>query len=479
MRTSRRMGWALASLAALVWSHAAFGQAGPAAAASPPAGVRADTVAASTSDELPLPEVSDPLLAPVPPPPHVLDSWQRALALVRSDSTVYRNARFAIERAEGEARVALAPALPRLAGSAEFAHHLLPGRSAATPLAASTAIPNPRHSFQAALALTVPLFHAKAWYDHATAKDAVEAERLSAKEVERTVVAALANAILGVVTAERLAEVSRSSLRAALHTLNLTRRRAALGGATSLDVLRAEQDSSLSRSEVVSSTERLIVAREELGAALGSPDAWGVAPDIHVETLSNVLQTNCRIEADVLARSDVRAATANAEVADRTARSVGYAFLPTLDGFSTLGYYDPNSPINDRSLTWTVGGVLNWELFDGGLRYGQRAVARARAGAVREELRDVKRRASLELKQAVRAVQVAEANAVVSARTREIALEMARLSRISYMNGSGTSFDLVDTAQQLRTAELDLALKEFEVLRSKIAALLAVSTCSA
>jgi hypothetical protein len=46
------------------------------------------------------------------------------------------------------------------------------------------------------------------------------------------------------------------------------------------------------------------------------------------------------------------------------------------------------------------------------------------------------------------------------------------------MNGSGTSFDLVNTAQQLRAAELDLAVKEFEVLRSKIAALLALSTCN-
>jgi outer membrane protein, multidrug efflux system len=78
----------------------------------------------------------------------------------------------------------------------------------------------------------------------------------------------------------------------------------------------------------------------------------------------------------------------------------------------------------------------------------------------------------------VRAVQVAEANLALSARTREIAAEMARLARISFVNGSGTSFDLVDTATQLREAELDFALKEFEVLRLEIAALLATSTCS-
>jgi outer membrane protein TolC len=65
----------------------------------------------------------------------------------------------------------------------------------------------------------------------------------------------------------------------------------------------------------------------------------------------------------------------------------------------------------------------------------------------------------------------------VSARTREIAAETARLSKVAYLNGSGTSFDLVDTARRQREAELDYTIKEFEVLRAKIAALLALATC--
>jgi outer membrane protein TolC len=74
-------------------------------------------------------------------------------------------------------------------------------------------------------------------------------------------------------------------------------------------------------------------------------------------------------------------------------------------------------------------------------------------------------------------VQVADSNLVVSRRSRDIASESARLSRIAFLNGSGTSFDLVDTARRLREAELDLAIKEFEVVRAKVTALLALATC--
>jgi outer membrane protein TolC len=92
-------------------------------------------------------------------------------------------------------------------------------------------------------------------------------------------------------------------------------------------------------------------------------------------------------------------------------------------------------------------------------------------------LTDTRRRAELEVTQAMRSVKVAQANLEVSTRAREIAVETARLARVAYMNGSGTSFDLVDTARRQREAELDLTIKEFQVLRAGIAALLSLASC--
>jgi outer membrane protein TolC len=95
-----------------------------------------------------------------------------------------------------------------------------------------------------------------------------------------------------------------------------------------------------------------------------------------------------------------------------------------------------------------------------------------------QRLTQVTREAEVEVAQAMRAVNVAQANLEVSKRSREIAKQSAELARIAFLNGSGTSFDLVDTARQLREAELDLAIKEFEVVRAKLAALLALATCN-
>jgi outer membrane protein TolC len=184
------------------------------------------------------------------------------------------------------------------------------------------------------------------------------------------------------------------------------------------------------------------------------------------------------VETDILARSDVRAAHANLGASERQLTGVDYAYLPTLDAVSSFSLLDPQRPINNRHETWTIGAVLNWTIYDGGLRGGQRESAAANVESARANLAEAKRAASLQVTQALRAVKVAEANLAVSAKTREIDAETARLSKISFLNGSGTSFDLVTTEAALRVAEVDLAVKEFDVLQAKIAALLALSSCS-
>jgi outer membrane protein TolC len=286
----------------------------------------------------------------------------------------------------------------------------------------------------------------------------------------------VADAVVTAVTAERLAEVSRVSLESVLSTLDLTKRRATLGAASTIDVLRIEQEVSLSRGQVVAANDGVLRAREALGAALGSAEPYGVTPAIRLDELANDAKSSCR-PADVLARSDVRAAEASVQVAKHSEEGVSKTYWPTIDAVSSLTYWSPVSAINNEHVTWSVGGVLNWTLYDGGLRYGTREQRTAETRIASEQVTEAKRKARLEVTQAFRAVRSSEATLSVAAKTREVAAETARLTKVAYLNGSGTSFDLVDTARRLREAELDYTVKEFEVLRAKIAALLALATC--
>jgi outer membrane protein, multidrug efflux system len=426
-----------------------------------------------------LPEINDPMLVPVPPPKNVLSSWQQALQLARSRNSSLQIAKSQADLARAQARVSLAESLPGLLGKGGIQHHLLRGeRANLFPPPPTVTVPDPATTWQAGLELSVPVFAPQSWYDYGTAKQNERALRLSTKETERIVLGTIATQIVEVVTAERLSEVSRVSLRSALSTNDLTSKRQRLGAGTMLDVLRTEQEVELARAQVVSADEALRRSRESLGLALGSSEAWGLRPDIRLDTLGADARSSCRPEPNVNSRPDVRAAQASVVVADRNVSSINRAYLPTVNFVSSLYYlsHDEISP-NNEHVTWTIGGVLQWVLYDGGARYGTKEANKRQATIVREQLAETKRNASIEVTQAMRGIEVSEANLKVSRRSRDIAKETARLSRVAYENGTGTSFDLVDTGRRLREAELDLAIKEFDVLRARISALLALATC--
>ena len=430
-----------------------------------------------------LPEVSDPMLRELPPAPNILRSWQQALLLVRNQSTSLRIAAAQAEQARAQARQALSGSLPTLTGTGNVNHHLLRGERttpALPPLipASSVTVPDPATTWQAGLGLRVPVFAPQSWYDYGTAKQIERTARLSAKETQRLELASTAEAIVSVVTAERLAEVSRVSLRSALSTYELTKKRADLGAATKLDVLRIEQEAQLTRAQVVTADESVRRSREALGLALGSTEPWSVTPAVRLDGLAADARASCRPERTIDARPDIRAARAGLEVAERNVKSVDRSYLPTIDFVSNLTYlsHQEISP-NNEHVTWTIGGILTWTLYDGGLRYAAREANERQVTIQREQLTQTKRQATFEVVQATRSVQVADANLQVSTRSRDIAKESVRLSQVAFVNGTGTSFDLVDTARRWREAELDLAIKEFEVVRAKVAALLALATC--
>src|SRR5690606_34303191 len=193
--------------------------------------------------------------------------------------------------------------------------------------------------------LRQPLFDLRTWYDIRTTGTAIAAAEASAEDAERISLGSLADTIVSVITAERLAEVSRVSLRSNLSTLDLTQRRTRLGAASAVDVLRAEQEVASNRTDVVDADEAVRRSREALGMALGYSDAWGVAPHISVDGLAADAKSVCAPLSDPEQRSDVRAAKLNVEVSERSAESAQLGLTPTVDVVSDFSYTtDPRSP---------------------------------------------------------------------------------------------------------------------------------------
>jgi outer membrane protein TolC len=438
-------------------------------------------------------KIDDPMLTPVSPPDHLLGSFGDALRLVRDRSTALRISEAQVVEAVGAKRQALATALPTLTSSGSLTRYLLLGHTdgitgasfgatgaqAGLVLEPAGSLPDPATLVNASATLTQPIFNLGNWYGIGTANRKRESAEFTMHDTERQLLAKVALAAVNVITSSRVAESSRNSLASALSTLDLTRRRAELGAASAVDVLRSDQEVSTSRAQIVSADESLRQAREALGAALGDTTQWGVSPELHVEDLERTATSVCKPVNGVESRSDIRAAAKTVEAAERDRNSVDYSYVPTVNLTSNVSYVNSTFfSANGEHVNWTVGAVAAWTLYDGGDRDGRRLLTQGAATVAREQLTQAKRDAILQVVQADRAVNVARTNLEVSTRARDIAKESARLSRLAFMGGSGTSFDLVDSASRLRNAEIDLLIKNFSVYQAMITAYLARSDCS-
>ncbi len=423
----------------------------------------------------PPPKVDDPMLAPMPPAPKNIATWQEALDLVRTRSSDLRIAYLEVTRAEAQSRVALAGALFSLNGNVAYTRQLLTNDVINPLTGVATTVPTP-NALTGSITLQQPLFAPRAWYAIGTAHRAEEVAQLGVEDTKRLIALAVANSLLSVVTAERIAELNRSGFRNALERHDLTRRKQTLGVATGLDVIRAQQDVETARATIVSGDESLRQSREALGLALGLPQQVGVAPTISLDGLLESAQGVCKPARSLDDRADIARASKNVEVAERGITDVKYQFSPTIGVGSTLAATSTDTGQSPNP-TWNIQAVLSVPLWEGGARYGFLRNARASSEQAEQQLIGLRRNAEVQVEQARRGVKVAEDSRKVAADARALTAETDRLVRAGYVEGQGTSLELVIAATALRQAEIGLAIRDFELVRARLLAVLALANC--
>ncbi len=456
----------------------------------------------------PAPTVDDPMLAPMPVAPRLISTWEETLELLRTRSTDLKVAYDEVMRAEGQVRTALSATLLTITGTATYEHQLLGSPQLVTTTPVSTTPVPPLAGFNATQTsslynalggelnaafngigvtpndqiilgaqATQPILAFEAWHNYKTTKINVDAFRLSYEDMKRTIALSVANDLIAVITAERVAELNRVGTRSALERLDLARRKNGLGAASRLDVIRAQQDVETARATLVTGDESLREAREALGLALGLPQQVGVTRDLNLDGLVKAALDTCKVAESVEDRADVAAARARLLVAKRNVDDVYYLFLPTLGAQSTATYDSP-IPSNASVVNqWNIEAVLTIPLWDGGMRYGTLRQNRALEDEARQKLESARRQALVQVEQARRSVVVAEASERVAKNARILAAENDRLTRVGYIEGQGTSLELVTAAAALREAEITLALRQFDLVKARVTAILALANC--
>jgi multidrug efflux system outer membrane protein len=429
---------------------------------------------AQTAHEAPhveAPDVSDPLLAPPPPAPREVKSWDEALDLLRAHSPDYISSYQSVVRAAAQSRIALAAALPTLNAQGTYVHQFL---TETVPFGGATLVVPPPNTWGVS-ATAQWTISPRSIYAVGTADKNIEATNLSFADERRVIAATVVGAMLSTLAASRVAELNRVSLRSALARLALTQTRLQFGQGTPLDVDRAEQDVAAARALIVSGDETLRQSREALGVAFGSPIATAAPGDLRLDDFEAAVARTCRLNDDIEKRPDVQSARVRVEIAERVVTDADLQFAPFLVLGSQAAAATANTlgPLN----TWNVQATLNLPLYDGGARYGARRDSRAALEQARQVLVTTRLAALVSAAQAQRAVSVYKASREIAQAQRDLAARIDRRTRESYAQGAGTSLDLIVSAQSLRQVEINLVLLQVQEAEARANTVLANAEC--
>jgi outer membrane protein, multidrug efflux system len=416
---------------------------------------------------------ADPDLAPPSPAAHTLRSFEQAFALLRARSPQYLSAQAELERAVGQASIALSAVLPQVGAVGMLTHELITTRQSLGDR--TVQIPS-QDVWGAGATASLAIGDVHAWHAWGSARRGVRAAQYALADARRTLLRGLLDAIVAEVAAERLAAQHRDGLRAALARLALTTVKVELGGARALDVDRAQQDVIEARKLLVTGDEAVLRARESLALLLGSAVPLGVSPRLPLAALGRALAAACRLGGAIEQRSDVAAARERVAVAERGIIAADLQRLPRLALGGALQWdsgvvYGPNSTFNLRA-------TLSVPIWDGGELQGQKQQARATAARARAELAEVRARALVGAAQDDRAVFVAARSAELAAGERAVAQRIDQRTREGYAHGFGTSLELVSAAQALRRAEIEATVLGLRAEHARWAAALAHAECS-
>jgi outer membrane protein TolC len=437
----------------------------------------------------PPPPVSDPSLEPLPPASRVLSDWREAVDYVKARSVDLRVARLEVIRAEAQSRTALAGMLTQVNGNGFLTHNFLTNTTdvkTPTGIDLTTTPPSVKYTTSTLtsptqnyangnIILTQPIVNLRAMNAIAAGKVKEDIAAASLEEQKRQITLGVAQAIVSVVTAERISELNRSGLRSALERLELSKQKQALGAATGLDVVRAQQDVTQARATLVTGDETARQARESLGIALGFPEPVSVQRGVSLDGLESTARAICR-PVKLEDRSDFQVARANIDAAERLVKDGKSQYLPVINLGSTIGAttLDTGTAPN---VTWNIQGILQVPIWDGGAKYGSIRDASAQVDEATLKLEALRRTATVQLSQAERNVRVTEDKRKVAEESRNLARTIDDLTRRGYLEGRGTSLELVTAASALRDAEINLALREFDLVQARLLAILQLAAC--
>lgn len=284
------------------------------------------------------------------------------------------------------------------------------------------------------------------------AKANAEAAKQDDEAVRNTLGFEVARAFHTVLKTREFIRAAEAAVNSFQTNVGIANKRFEGGTLLKTDVLDLEVRLAQAREDLVRARNANALAlralRNLLGIEQGDFDVAGSAPSASAPD-----------SGDFSRRAELAAARQRERVAEEQARGARAGYLPRVSAFGSLDY-DYGWKYQNGGGSYTAGGLLQWDIWDGKLTRAKVQEARANLESTREERRKVVLALDLEVEQARLELKAANERLLVTQQAVSLAAESATLTRARFEQGAALATQLMDAETALVGARVRRAEAE-------------------
>ena len=264
-----------------------------------------------------------------------------------------------------------------------------------------------------------------------------------------------------------LFEVAGARLGQAEESLEMTRRQARVGLATTSDTLRARLEMVNARQAVLQAETATRAARFALGRQVGADRPVIPLPPSDLEPTPLPLTEEELLAAAEASSPALRAAAAASGAAGAAASAARTAYLPVLRLSSGYGWANHDPSFGGGSTSWSLSLSASLPIFNGFQREATIARAEQSRNVAQLQEEDAWLAAREEADGALRALATAETAIDIAEEAVRVAEEDLRVVRERYRVGVATALDVVTSQIALDQARVNLVGSRYDYVMAR------------
>jgi outer membrane protein len=301
--------------------------------------------------------------------------------------------------------------------------------------------------------VTVPLYAGgKNKAGRAAAQANTEAARQETEAVRNALAFEVSRAFYTVLKTRQFIQATDAAVVSFDSNLSVARKLLEEGTLLKSDVLDLEVRSAQARENLVRARNANALAVRALRNLLGIEEGNFLVAD----SAPTVAAPD---SSDFSGRAELAAARQHERAAQEQVRGAKAGYLPRVNAFGSLDY-DYGWKFESGGRSYTVGALLQWDLWDGKLTRAKVREANANLDSAREEQRKLRLALDLEVEQARLNLNEANERLGVTDQTVAQASESASLTRARFEQGVALSTQLIDSETALVTTRVRRAEAE-------------------